>query len=472
LASLQYTNKVICPRCGHNAGGSSICSACDFVIDPSFLGSDFLDESTSAELGFVDPGDVVTMPVPILRDAAMSPFGPDPMLLGDPTSEINQWFADKSDGFLTAKTSDGLRQVLPTAFYIGGDVQQCLAPEAVLARVPEAEERPQRMSPFELVVWRQIDGQRPVARIEALMGLDQSDVHMALALLVDKRMVHRIGTAAATSTDAFNDQTMAEPVDGLPPTPVGTPPKSEPFGEPSPFSEAGAMYLRLPTGVVDLPTGAISILPPPASPPVVVGTTTMRVTTTAAGTETHRPPSMELAVERVSMPLPGRQEDALRASSLFEHCLSDLDSGNIARAYNFLRMAVDADGTNSMYREAMLGWDALVSSRKCAPDQNSWFAEALQAEQEGRYDKAIELLRLAADRTPNSAALWNRLGVLLATRRKDISGALDALGKAIELEPNNPAYMNNFGKIAALSERPVAGNAKPSGRLARFFGKE
>jgi tetratricopeptide (TPR) repeat protein len=440
-AALAYF--VLCPRCGHDVVALAICPACDYVVDTSFLGSDFLDESTRAD---VEAGVDVTEPV-LIRASTPSPFGPDPLLLGDPTAEVNQFFTDKSDGFLTAKTSDGLRHVLPAAFYIGGDVQQCLAPDAVLDRVHDAEQRSLRMSPFELVVWRQINGQRPVARIEALMGLDASDVHMALALLVDKRMIHRIGTATAS---AFDEHTNAEPID--PAVPAG---RDHGFDEPSPFGDAGSLYLRLPTGVLDLPTGAISILQPaPTAPELSKPATTV---------------ASEMAIERVAVPTP--QDEALRASSWYEQCLSDLDAGNIARAYNFLRMAVETDANNAVYRDAMMGWDALVTARQRGPDQNRWFAEALQAEQEGRHDKAIELLQLAAARTPNSAALWNRLGVLLATRRKDVQGALDALGKAIELEPSNPAYMNNFGKIAALSERAHPPNQRPASRLSRWFGK-
>ena len=53
---------------------------------------------------------------------------------------------------------------------------------------------------------------------------------------------------------------------------------------------------------------------------------------------------------------------------------------------------------------------------------------------------------------PKAAALYNRLGVVLAIRLKRHDEALVHLRKAIELEPGSIVYMNNFSKVTGMLE--------------------
>jgi hypothetical protein len=491
-----------CPRCGHNVDLASICPACDYVVDPSFLGNDFLDESTRADVALAAEALIANTP-PSVFDAATVAVAlqqgmPDPLILGDPTLEVNRFFNDKSDGFLTAKTSEGRRALLPTPYYIGADVEQCLAPDAVLARVSRAEPSKLRMSPFELIVWRQIDGQRPVARIEALMGLDAADVRMALALLVDKRMVERVGTAQAASLHAdatarmpiatptagqlFDDKTAGE-LDVSLPSLLSLPSQDDALVM---FEDTGVVHERKPTGVIELVPLSVEAWPPaPAMPPSVVvkpvATTPERPATMPTKPLMPKPmipavsvPSMaSMADVERSPEMHASGEAALQAAAHYEQAMADLDAGNIARGFTFLRLAAERDPRNPTYHRALDDWDAMVMQRLRGNtnDPNRVFADALRAEQAGDFVRAIELLQSLTLKTPDSAALWNRLGVLLATRKKDIPAALHALGKALELEPNNPAYMNNFGKVATQTDKTPA-QPKQTGIFGRWFGKK
>jgi hypothetical protein len=65
----------------------------------------------------------------------------------------------------------------------------------------------------------------------------------------------------------------------------------------------------------------------------------------------------------------------------------------------------------------------------------------------------------------------NRLGVLLATRRKEYQRATDHLIRAVELDPENAVFRNNLGKVLGLEDAGVDGSGasdKLKGIVARF----
>lgn len=77
---------------------------------------------------------------------------------------------------------------------------------------------------------------------------------------------------------------------------------------------------------------------------------------------------------------------------------------------------------------------------------------AMEKEAVGLYDDAVRLLQKAIEVNPDAAVLYNRLGVVLATRKQDYAAAAEVLFKACELEPNNETYMSNLAKVAERSE--------------------
>ena len=71
----------------------------------------------------------------------------------------------------------------------------------------------------------------------------------------------------------------------------------------------------------------------------------------------------------------------------------------------------------------------------------------------GEHDPAIGVLEKSLKASPKSAALWHELG-MARSRKKDWTGALDALAKADELESDNRQYATYHGFALARVGRP------------------
>jgi hypothetical protein len=497
------------------------------------LGS-LLKSSTDA-LVLGDPSDIVESLW--VEDTLTRPFDADaPPPSSTPASAGNE-------NFLTDATSDGTRDVVPVQVYVGGDIARIIEPDAVLERVP-GKSAP--LSTFEEFVLAQIDGARPVARVQTRMGLGAGDLRIALALLVDKKLVRRVGRAApvtaapspapakkagSSSSSSSSSSSMPEPAaKKAKPTPAPAPassstPEPEPPARTNPITSVPRPPARhvagpapLPPEPEPLPEDALVPLEAPADPALELDdgrTFPARPLTPlpGAGVLIHsdptdlaaRPavttsmhdlqtmqmpaaPSLPPQLSKLGVPtpappppvaqgLPGARtglvvDDAgrSRAAALHAQVLRDLKNGAIARAYAVARMAHDAAPDVPLYREILDNWNAFVAEHRTADDARL-HAQAVSAESSGDPVRAVALLRQAVQANPQNAAAWNRLGLLLATRIKDVDGALNAMTRAIELSPNDPTFKNNFGKIAAMADRggPEPDDKKSGGLLKRIF---
>jgi tetratricopeptide (TPR) repeat protein len=70
----------------------------------------------------------------------------------------------------------------------------------------------------------------------------------------------------------------------------------------------------------------------------------------------------------------------------------------------------------------------------------------------GRVDDAVRYVQQGADRYPDRAEVWSRLGQLTLTRG-DAAAALPLLEKAARLEPSNPSYLYNYGWLLDQLDR-------------------
>jgi tetratricopeptide (TPR) repeat protein len=70
----------------------------------------------------------------------------------------------------------------------------------------------------------------------------------------------------------------------------------------------------------------------------------------------------------------------------------------------------------------------------------------------GRLDDAVRYVRQGADRYPERAEVWSRLGQL-ALAMGDSRGAAPLMEKAVRLEPSNPSYLYNYGWLLDQMER-------------------
>ncbi len=409
--------------------------------------------------------------------------------------------ADNRD-FLSAPTQDGLRDIIPLQVYVGADVARMIEKESVLQKTTRATSG-LALSPFEQFVLDQIDGVRPVARIQKRMGLGDADLRIALALLADKKLVEQVGRAASTKpTDpGFRVPPMPSgsfrappPVPSgsfaVPPSPVSAPSPvpsgsfpapsasvrgpSASFALPAPSARVPSASFPLPAPSARVPSASFPA--PGAAAPVPAGSSPVPSRSFAKPTPASLPlPSIASAPRAPTAPLatpaaarPAVVDDAghARALALHSQCLRDLKGGAVARAWGVAKMAHESAPDVALYREVLDDWNAFVSQHKVADDARL-HAQAVSAETAGDVDRAVTLLKQATTANPRNAAAWNRLGLLLATRMNDLDGALNAMTRAIELSPDDPTFKNNFGKIAALSQR----RGRPANAKSGLFGR-
>ncbi len=463
----------------------------------------FLNEHTEADLSDLDS---------LLQSST------DALMLGDADDVVESLWVEESltrpelealprragstPDFLSAPTIDGTRDIIPVQVYVGADIARVIEKDAILEKVGDTTGL--LLSSFEEYVLGQIDGVRPVARIQKRMGLTDGDLRIALALLVDKKLVQRKGRATAVGAEiaplAFADpgddattvprgaktstttelpqvprppaRHTASPMPPMPPMPpiaATLEPLSELSFRPTPpLPEPEPLSLELPV-----------LAPPMVAAPMVAApmTAVPRTSSSSSLPSASKPPPAKplpsMPTDYASAPRTGLVVDDAgrsRAAALHGQCLRDLKNGAVARAYAVARMAHDAAPDVALYREIVEDWNNFVSHHKTADDARL-HAQAVNAEAVGDAARAVTLLKQAAQANPNNAAVWNRLGLLLATRMKDIDGALDAMTKAIELAPSDPTFKNNFGKIAAMADRRGAPATSKGGLFHKLFGR-
>ncbi|OGQ20770.1 MAG: hypothetical protein A2138_07700 [Deltaproteobacteria bacterium RBG_16_71_12] len=174
------------------------------------------------------------------------------------------------------------------------------------------------------------------------------------------------------------------------------------------------------------------------------------------------------------------KEAKSRAAHFYELAMKDLHEGRAGRAWGYAKMAADADPSDEKYRRMVADWGNMVggaaSSTSGASGQvgaKELFEASQQAEQAGDYEGAVAHARKLCEVAPTSAAAFNRLSVLLATRAKDFKGAYAAATTAVELDGNNMTYQSNMMKILTKLEdgdgKPAAGGR--GGLVGKLFGK-
>jgi hypothetical protein len=410
-----------CPKCGEAVGDDSvICSRCDFILDPSFLGDDILNEHTSGKHRPVtSPGDAV--------------------MIGGLDEEV-ALFSESTGSFLTADTQDVDRAVVPAALYVGKSVQELMKPEAVLRAASDVDKRKAMLSAFELHVLSFIDGRRPVARIRKKTGLSPDDVRIAVGMLAEKGAVELAGVIEKPRMkDLVGSMSSEEDID------------------------ATAEDAKLPGLEVPAPIAAVAPIAPAAAPAKKSGEWKPAVIEVE---------SLEDQSDVVAAP-PADDEKKLareRAAGFFELAHIELKKGNRVRAHVYAKLAADTDPDEPKYRDLLKRWPQ--AARAATTLDASLVADADIAEKQGNHHKALALLEQALDANPDAAHVHNRIALLLATRFKRFSDASEHLMKACALEPDNVAYKNNLGKIIAVAhEKGTPVTKKDTAASGGLLGK-
>lgn len=448
-----------CPKCGESSPDATvICPGCDYILDASFLGDDFLNEVSGQH--------------PPVQYSS----GSDAVVFGALDEPIDLMFSESTGSFLTADTQDVDRQVLRAVVYVGKSVQELMKPEAVLAQAADIEKRKGMLSAFELHVLSMIDGKRPVARLRKKTGLSSDDLRIAVGMLAEKNAVVLVGTIAPPDMKRLLDGELGDDDDDeVVAVNAG-------FLEEATL-EATAEDMRLPAAAAtkksqELPKFKLDTMDIPDEAPGAKGAPSPWARDSAVSAPRPRadraevsPPLINAKRGIATRPAPRHVEESAtkeRAAGFFELAHMELGKGNRVRAQVYAKLAVETDPSDARYQELLKTW--AVASRATMTLEASLFADADAAEKQGNQHKALALMVQALDANPNAAHIHNRLGLLLATRFKKFSEASDHLMKACQLEPNNVVYKNNLGKIIALadarSSQPMTG-----GKEKGFLGK-
>ncbi len=301
------------------------------------------------------------------------------------------------------------------------------------------------LSAFERHVLSCVDGERSVFAIIEASGLSESDVKVALELLGRRGVVEAAPPRADVAPSA------PWPAPSSPPAPAPSSPAPSPA--PSPASTAPmTTKTTAPTvgwrseseaSVLGLPGQALIGTKPPSTPP--------RPATSLPPQAFAVPAAFQAAPS--TPPAPTASASATTTSSGLKVAFAPAAA---------IPVAAPASAANA---PSSTGW----SSSSATAQVERLLRNAAQAEQQGELDKAVVALRRAAELSPRSPMIHNRLGVALA-RHKDLPGAIAALGVALELQPNDPTILSNFTRIASLAEKEGQGSTKSS-LWSRLRGK-
>lgn len=159
-----------------------------------------------------------------------------------------------------------------------------------------------------------------------------------------------------------------------------------------------------------------------------------------------------------------------KARLIFEQAQKDMVEGRPSSALMNAKLACIYDPNEAEFKIALEAWQNQSMSNVARPKELMLFEEAKDSELDGEYEHAVSLLRQALDINPRAAPIYNRLGVILATRLKQYAPASQALLQACELDPGNLAYKNNLGKILVMEEKEVDSKRSKRGLADRLLG--
>jgi Flp pilus assembly protein TadD len=142
-----------------------------------------------------------------------------------------------------------------------------------------------------------------------------------------------------------------------------------------------------------------------------------------------------------------------KARNLMEQAQQDHAVGRLGAARMNAKLATIYDPDNEHYKRILAEWERPSTEQGSRPEYVALYEEAQAREDDDDIDGAIALLEKGLRLAPNPAAFHNRIGVLLAMRKRDFERARDEIQKAIALEPGNAHYRNNLGKVMARANR-------------------
>ncbi len=149
-----------------------------------------------------------------------------------------------------------------------------------------------------------------------------------------------------------------------------------------------------------------------------------------------------------------RSTSMLKAKQLHQAALADAHRGDFVAARMNLKLAIAFDPGNATYQQAFARLlaehapAAVVSPKGPSSRAQRAYDEGCAQEMRGDIDEAVRSFEDSLLHE-ESAIVLNRLGVLLAMKRKDFASAEALLRRAVELAPTSAVYAHNLAKVSA-----------------------
>jgi hypothetical protein len=419
---------VICPVCQYEIedAGVRACPNCAFAFD----GEDDAPSVTRPRLEGYQT-DETTEP------------GRDGFFIGEVTEEgddddpadamiVGFLDSDREPSMIQSAKATANGRVKSVLIYATGSSSSILQPWAVPAVI--AREESATMSPYEAKAFSLIDGQRSAREIHRLSGLRKHHVEGALLTLLDRGIIRLRSVRPDVKSPSSNEPVYPSEM------------TEDDLGE---TNERGA---REPEDKRD---DTLRIHLPERGPKI--------------GGKAEAPAKPK------ESPLP---EMNARARKLVLQAEKDAEAHDWAAAQRNLKLALTFDPGNAALKK--LAGERTNKMPKVEPKAASvspvraTIDSATECESAGDVDGAIEILERAL-KTQKDAAIYNRLGVILATRKKDFTRGRELVERALELMPSNETYRHNLGKIlsyAATRDLSARKDTKSAGGLFGIFGKK
>jgi hypothetical protein len=171
---------------------------------------------------------------------------------------------------------------------------------------------------------------------------------------------------------------------------------------------------------------------PPTAPPIIE----------EPGSRPRRPPTEDMR---------------RKARQLFDQAVKEHAAGKLGAARMNVKLATIYDPTAGDYQRVLDEWEDkprdLAPGRAGRPEYVELYDRAQELEDDGDVDGALDALERGMRLAPNAAAFHNRIGVILAMRKREFDRAAAEIERAISLEPDNAHYRNNLGKVIARANR-------------------
>ncbi len=147
-----------------------------------------------------------------------------------------------------------------------------------------------------------------------------------------------------------------------------------------------------------------------------------------------------------------------KARQLFERALEEHAAGKLGAARMNLKLATLYDPDVSEYQRVLDDWEDRPRNDEnstARPEYVELYEQAQDLEDDGDIEGALDALERGRQLAPeaNAAVFHNRIGVILAMRKREFDRAAAEIERAIALDPGNAHYRNNLGKVMARAHR-------------------